>query len=100
MQLLDDNDFKILKEKLSKEGSIAVSLKQNEAKFILAVAANRRGSPIISDGEYDKLKINLKKENSWVVDRMVDPLEKEGVDTFLSQLHRQLMSSDPDVPAY
>lgn len=46
--MLDDNDYNDLKESLSWEGSSVVSLTNKEAKFINAVSAYRRGSPLHS----------------------------------------------------
>lgn len=46
--------------------------------------------PIVTDDEYMKLKEALQAEGSWVVQRMMDPLEKMGVDTYLAYLHRSL----------
>jgi len=40
--------------------------------------------------EYEKLKNELKAAGSWVVNRVQDPLEKLGMDTFLGYLHRQM----------
>ena len=62
----------------------------NEARFIFAVASNERGEPCMSDDEYSALKFELKKQNSWVVTRAMDPLERLGMNTFLGYLHREL----------
>ena len=63
----------------------------NEAQFIFAVAANARGDDSgLSNDEYDKLKADLQKANSWVVNRGQDPLEKLGLNTFMGYLHREL----------
>jgi hypothetical protein len=52
--------------------------KKDEAKFITAVASNKRGLPIMNDVDYENLKNKLLIENSWVVKREKDPLEKLG----------------------
>mmetsp|Transcript_10654 Transcript_10654/g.17369 ORF Transcript_10654/g.17369 Transcript_10654/m.17369 type:complete len:257 (-) Transcript_10654:246-1016(-) len=88
--ILQDEDYNELKDQLTWEGSVAASLKGNEAHFITAVAASRRGSPIMSDEEYMALKSELNSQNSWVVNREPDPLERMGVSTFLAYLHRSL----------
>jgi hypothetical protein len=64
-----------------------------EALFVTAVAAARRGEPILDDVAYAKLKASLKQENSWVVNREADVLEKLGVNTFMGYLHRAQKSS-------
>jgi hypothetical protein len=86
--LLNDADFDELKQMLIWEGSSAATLFSKEARFISAVAANKRGVPLISDAEYDSLKRELQQERSWVVARMQDPLEKLGLQTYLGYLHR------------
>ena len=87
---LSDDAFNSLKEQLTWEGSSVVSMKGSEALFIAAVAAHLRGRPIISDGDYEKLKDSLRAEKSWVVERKQDSLEKLGLDTFIGYLHRSL----------
>ncbi len=44
----------------------------------------------MSDDEYSTLKSDLQKQNSWVVNRAMDPLERLGMNTFMGYLHRQL----------
>jgi hypothetical protein len=89
-KLLDDSDFDSLKDMLTWEGSSAATLSGKEARFISGVAAFRRGSPIMGDDEYEKLKTELQVQQSWVVMRMQDPLEKLGIETFIGYLHRQM----------
>jgi hypothetical protein len=88
--ILDDDDYNELKEMLTWEGSSVATLKGKEAKFISSVASFRRGQSNLSDTDYEKLKSELQSENSWVVKRMQDPLEKLGMKTFLGYLHRSL----------
>jgi hypothetical protein len=103
---LDNNDYDELKESLTWEGSAAVTLSSKEARFIHAVASFRKGQRIISNDQYEDLKVrchlnnnniilvvkwiqaDLVTANSWVVNRQQDPLEKLGLDTFLGYLHR------------
>lgn len=61
-----------------------------EAQFVSAVAAAKRGEPLIDDDEYSALKSDLKKDGSWVVNRGSDALSKLGLDTFIGYLHRAL----------
>lgn len=89
-KLLDDEDFDSLKDMLTWEGSSAISLSGWEARFISGVAAHRRGVPIMDDAEYETLKADLQKQNSWVTARMQDPLERMGLETFMGYLHRQM----------
>ena len=88
--LLDDEDYSELKEQLTWEGSDLVNMSGKEAKFLVAVAAYRRGENILGDQEYESLKTQLLAEKSWVVSRQLDGLEKLGVDTFMGYLHRSL----------
>jgi len=93
IQLLDDDDYDELKSILTWEGSAAASLKANEALFISAVAAYRRGRQVLNEQEYSALKSELQKQESWVVQRTPDPLEKMGLSTFIGYLHRSLKYS-------
>jgi hypothetical protein len=88
--LLNNDDYKELKENLSWEGSSVASMHANEAMFVTAVASSKRGQPLMGDEEYAALKSDLVKEKSWVTDRGQDALEKLGLDTFLGYLHRAL----------
>ena len=88
-RLLEDDDFDALKDMLVWEGSSAATLSSKEARFISGIAAHRRGAPIMSDAEYQTLKDELQRQNSWVATRGLDPLEKLGLDTFMGYLHRQ-----------
>ena len=49
-----------------------------------------RGHNILSDSEYLALKKELQAEQSWVVLRALDPLEKMGLKTFMAYLHKSL----------
>ena len=88
--ILNDEDYNELKDQLAWEGSMAVTVSAAEAKFISAVASYRRGLKQMENEEYEKLKNELKAAGSWVVNRVQDPLEKLGMDTFLGYLHRQM----------
>lgn len=90
VNLLDDEDYNELKEELMWEGSVAASIKGNEARFLFAVAASKRGLPVLDDAEYGALKRELQAEGSWVVNREGDPLQKLGLETFTGYLHRSL----------
>lgn len=63
-QLLPDEEFDLLKEDLSWNGSQMVQMNRNEAQYIAAKQAFTKGNPIMSDKEFDQLKITLKEENS------------------------------------
>jgi len=92
-KMLSDEDYDELKDSLTWEGSAVASLKGKEAKFISAVAAFRRGEGNMANAEYDKLKSELLSESSWVVNRVPDPLEKLGMNTFLGYMHREMSSA-------
>ena len=47
----------------------------------------------MNEADYEKLKSDLKAENSWVVNRLQDPLERLGLDTFMGYLHREMAVS-------
>lgn len=63
-QLLPDEEFDLLKEDLSWNGSKLVQMNRNEAKYMAAMQAYLNGNPIMSDSEFDALKSTLKEENS------------------------------------
>jgi len=88
--LLNNEDYEELKDNLTWEGSAVATMMAQEALFVTAVASARRGEPILEDDEYQKLKTELKKKNSWVTARAPDALEKLGLKTFLGYLHRAL----------
>ena len=90
-KLLDDQDFEELKENLVWEGSSVASMNKDEALFVSAVAAARRGEPLMEDETYSLLKKKLKDTNSWVTARKQDALEKMAhLETFLGYLHRSI----------
>jgi hypothetical protein len=88
--LLNNDDYEELKENLTWEGSSVATMTKKEAMFVNAVAAAKRGMPIMDDEEYASLKKDLRAQGSWVVSRGQDALEKLGLDTFLGYLHRAL----------
>jgi len=61
---LSDKQFDKLREDLSWEGSVLVTLNRNEAMFLNAMGAYMKGAPILSDKEFDELKATLKEQNS------------------------------------
>ena len=63
-QLLGDEEFDLLKEDLSWNGSPLVQMNRNEAKYLAAVQSYLNGNPIMSDTEFDALKATLKEEES------------------------------------
>ena len=87
---LGDEEYNDLKEMLTWEGSSVASLRGDEALFVTAIAAQLRGTPILTDPEYDRLKSTLLEAKSWVVQRQQDSLEKLGLDTYIGYLHRSL----------
>ena len=90
--VLCDDDYDDLKNSLTWDGSEVVNLSGDEARFIYAIAANRKGEAIMSDAEYIALKEKLRGEGSWVVNRAPDPLEKLGLNTFLGYIHRSFQT--------
>lgn len=65
-------------------------MSRNEVTFLSAVAASKRGEPLMDDADYITLKSTLKECGSWVVNREMDPLGKQGLKTFIGYLHRAL----------
>ena len=88
--LLDNDDFNTLKDNLTWEGSSVATMAADEALFVTAVAASRRGEPILEDDEYASLKQRLRDQDSWVTARQQDALERLNLDTFLGYLHQAL----------
>lgn len=65
-QLLDDNEFDLLKEDLEWSGSPVVALNRKETRYLAAVQAYNKGESIMSDSEFDALKRELKEEESAI----------------------------------
>lgn len=63
---LPDDQFDRLREDLSWEGSVLVTLNRQETLFMNAAIAYRKGTPLISDAEYDALKIELRESKSKI----------------------------------
>eukprot|EP00978_Attheya_sp_CCMP212_P000534 scaffold1050_cov51-Attheya_sp.AAC.6 len=63
-QLLKDEEFDLLKEDLSWNGSPLVELNRKEAKYLGAMQAYLKGAPMMSDEEFDGLKKELKDDGS------------------------------------
>jgi hypothetical protein len=63
---LTDDQFNQLKEDLSWEGSALVTLNRNETLFVNAMQAWNIGKPMLSDKEFDELKLSLKEANSKI----------------------------------
>lgn len=61
---LPNDQFDRLKSDLSWEGSALVTLNRNETKFLDAKIAYNKGTPILSDKEFDELKRNLRETGS------------------------------------
>lgn len=88
--ILNNEDYDELHENLTWEGSSVALMSADEAEFVSAVAAAKRGEPFMDDEQYIELKKDLKNKGSWVVNRKQDALEKLGDNTFLGYLHRIL----------
>ena len=87
LSLLDNDDYGELKDNLTWEGSSVATMNKDEAAFVTAVAAARRGEAFMDDAEYKALKGKLKAQKSWVTNREQDSLEKLGINTFMGYLH-------------
>jgi len=62
--MLNDEEFDLLKEDLSWNGSNVVQMNRKEAKYLAAVQAYSKGEPSLSDSEFDALKKELLDEGS------------------------------------
>lgn len=65
-QVLNDEEFDMLKEDLQWNGSELVQLNRKEAKYLAAVQAFLKGTPLMEDAEFDALKQELKDEQSRI----------------------------------
>lgn len=63
-QILSDDEFNRLRDDLTWEGSVLVTLNRNETLFVNAVQAYNKGKPIMSDQQFDALKAYLKSSGS------------------------------------
>jgi len=63
-QTLSDEDFDLLKEDLTWNGSDKVQMNRKEGTYLAAVQSYLQGSPSMSDSDFDKLKQELKEEGS------------------------------------
>ena len=59
--ILTDDEFDRLRMELNWQGSGFPTLHRDEIRFVEAVLASYRGEPIMSDAEYDALKLDLNK---------------------------------------
>jgi len=63
-QLLEDQEFDMLKEDLEWNGSPLVTLNRKETRYLAALQAYLKGESIMSDSEFDTLKRELKEDES------------------------------------
>jgi len=63
-QILDDKQFNRLREDLTWEGSVLVTLSRNETLFVNAIQSYNKGTPVLTDSQFDELKSYLKETNS------------------------------------
>lgn len=63
-QVLNDEEFDLLKEDLEWIGSDMVQMNRKEVKYLSAMQDYLKGNPSLSDGEFDKLKAELKEDGS------------------------------------
>lgn len=63
---ISDAEFDKLRDDLSWEGSVLVTLNRNETLFLNAMQAYIKGQPILSDKDWDALKLSLKESNSKI----------------------------------
>lgn len=64
--LMSNEEFDVLKEELTWQGSDVVSLSSDEIRFLDAVNAYESGKPLIANDDFDKLKKRLLKAGSVV----------------------------------
>jgi len=63
---LTDDQFNLLRNDLSWEGSALVTLSRNETLFMNAIMAYNKGTPILSNPEFDDLKRSLRESKSKI----------------------------------
>lgn len=63
-QVLNDEEFDLLKEDLQWSGSDMVQMNRQEAKYLTAMQDYLKGKPSMTDREFDQLKGQLKEEGS------------------------------------
>lgn len=63
-QMLNDQEFDLLKEDLQWNGSELVQMNRKEATYLAAVQAYMKGTPTMTDGEFDTLKNELMEDGS------------------------------------
>mmetsp|Transcript_37018 Transcript_37018/g.96963 ORF Transcript_37018/g.96963 Transcript_37018/m.96963 type:complete len:327 (+) Transcript_37018:113-1093(+) len=63
-KMLSDDEFDLLKEDLTWNGSPMLVMNRKEAAYLNAMQAYLKGDPIMSDSEFDSLKQDLKDEGS------------------------------------
>merc|ERR1719408_1167213 len=66
-QILPDDEYETLKTDLNFEGSVIATLSKDEIRFVLANKRYSMGKAILSDAEYDKLRLQLKELGSPVI---------------------------------
>ena len=64
--IISNEEFDVLKEELTWQGSEVVSLERDEVKFLEAVYAYESGKPIMTNEEFDELKTKLRNDGSVV----------------------------------
>ena len=64
--VLPDNKYEQLKVDLEFSESRIMTYSKNEIRYLLANKRFRMGKPVLSDGEYDALRLQLKKDGSPV----------------------------------
>lgn len=63
-KLLQDDEFEILKEDLTWSGSSVVVMNRKEVKYMAAMQDYLKGTPSLTDAEFDQLKKELLEEGS------------------------------------
>lgn len=63
-QVLNDEEFDLLKEDLEWLGSDMVQMNRKEVKYLTAMQDYLKGNPTMTDREFDKLKAELKEDGS------------------------------------
>ena len=63
---MSNEEFELLKEELTWEGSKVAVLSPDELRFLEASLAFQVGKPVMSDAAYDALKVTLRSADSFV----------------------------------
>lgn len=96
---LPDDQFDRLREDLVWEGSVLVTLNRQETLFMNAMVAYKNGKPILSDKEFDELKLSLKQTGSKIAVGMEPTYYKDSGVSKVTWIRDEIRTASLYVPA-